>query len=152
MSFKINCPHCAKTLNVTEPAFGKTVSLSRLQPAHQGSTSGTAGEPCLLVTAAGGHRQDDRNAGFGRAIAAECRPCPRTVGWRNRRTIRWRSFIPILPPPGHACPQECRRCRRWPKKPINPRSADLLAGYRDTRRPRRDELRRNCCARRQPPK
>ena len=25
MSFKISCPHCAKALNVTEPAFGKTV-------------------------------------------------------------------------------------------------------------------------------
>jgi hypothetical protein len=26
MSFKISCPHCARTLSVTEPAFGKTVS------------------------------------------------------------------------------------------------------------------------------
>ena len=26
MSFKISCPHCAKVLNVTEPAFGRTVS------------------------------------------------------------------------------------------------------------------------------
>ena len=26
MSFKISCPHCARALNVTEPAFGKTVS------------------------------------------------------------------------------------------------------------------------------
>ena len=25
MSFKINCPHCKRALNVTEPAFGKTV-------------------------------------------------------------------------------------------------------------------------------
>lgn len=25
MSFKINCPHCTRTLYVTEPAFGKTV-------------------------------------------------------------------------------------------------------------------------------
>ena len=25
MSYKINCPHCNKALNVTEPAFGKTV-------------------------------------------------------------------------------------------------------------------------------
>ena len=25
MSFKISCPHCTKTLNVTEPAFGKVV-------------------------------------------------------------------------------------------------------------------------------
>jgi hypothetical protein len=25
MSFKMNCPHCGRTLNVTEPAFGQTV-------------------------------------------------------------------------------------------------------------------------------
>ena len=25
MSFKISCPHCKRALNVTEPAFGKTV-------------------------------------------------------------------------------------------------------------------------------
>ena len=34
MSFKINCPRCMKTLNVTEKAFGKNRPLPKLQSAH----------------------------------------------------------------------------------------------------------------------
>ena len=67
MSFKMDCPRCMKTLNVTEKAFGKTVPcpscnqpIKVLQPTQPSvQTGGVAGPPSWSGAEQNGHATPD---------------------------------------------------------------------------------------------
>ena len=132
MTFRMACPHCKRTLKVTEPAFGKTVPCpgcnQPIKVPHPTAVPSTA--PVQARCAVDWRRREPRSRSPAGAVA---RLNALHARWPTRQTIRWRFFIlnPVpprrLPTVGHravdgfadramrlrlaSCPPVCRACR-----------------------------------------
>jgi len=105
MSFTITCPHCAKTLRVTEPAFGKTVPCPGCgQPiqveAPPLETSRAVGPPVRTGAVPHGREMIDSETQLPSAMP----PMPPTDRQRNLATAGVSdgvdgSALPLGPPP-----------------------------------------------------
>ena len=104
MSFKINCPHCAKTLNVTEPAFGKTVSCPGCKQAitvpHPAQASRQASHAGSLPPWSGAAQAAMRCRIQPDRCRRGCRPCPMMGRRRSLQAIPIHLlFLNPSPPP-----------------------------------------------------